>query len=160
MRKLTVIVLILTSMLIVGGCGKFENIVILGIKDVKFRGTKNGRILLNITLDIENPNNKKITISKIYFKAWMNNRELGKLRNPKKIALKANTREEHIVPVEIVLRTEGDIYKLTNIKEDLINQLTVEGFIKGRVMSISKKIKIEKIRRLYKMDRNRNRLFN
>lgn len=131
-------------MLLLGGCGRFEKITIHGMKGVKFRGMKDGRILLNLNLEIENPNSKKITISKIYFKAWMNNRELGVLNSTKSTVLKAKSREEFQIPVEIVLRTTADVFKLMNIKEDLLNQLTIEGYIKGRTLCISKKIRIEK----------------
>lgn len=131
-------------MILLGGCGKFEKISIHGMKGVKFRGMKDGKILLNLNLEVENPNNKKITISKIYFKAWMNNRELGVLNSTKSIVLKAKSREEFQIPVEIVLRTAADVFKLMTIKEDLLNQLTVEGFIKGRIFCISKKLRIEK----------------
>jgi LEA14-like dessication related protein len=144
MRKLTILMLILTTMLLLGGCGRFEKISIHGMKGVKFRGMKDGKILLNLNLEVENPNNKKITISKIYLKAWMNNRELGVLNSTKSIVLKAKSREEFQIPVEIVLRTAADVFKLMNIKEDLLNQLTIEGFIKGRIFCISKKLKIEK----------------
>lgn len=144
MRRLTALMLILSTMLLLGGCGKFEKITIHGMKGVKFRGMKDGRILLNLNLEIENPNSKKITISKIYFKAWMNNRELGVLNSTKSTVLKAKSREEFQIPVEIVLRTAADVFKLMNIKEDLLNQLTIEGYIKGRTLCISKKIRIEK----------------
>ncbi|NVO10411.1 MAG: hypothetical protein HXX16_10660 [Bacteroidales bacterium] len=144
MRRLTALMLILTTMLLLGGCGRFEKISIHGMKGVKFRGMKDGRILLNLNLEVENPNNKKITISKIYLKAWMNNRELGVLNSTKSIVLKAKSREEFQIPVEIVLRTAADVFKLMNIKDDLLNQLTIEGFIKGRIFCISKKLKIEK----------------
>lgn len=144
MRKLTVIVLILASMILLGGCGKFEDIAVYGVKDVKFRGMKDGKILLSLILDVENPNNRKITISKIYFKAWMNNRELGKVKNSEKIVLKPNTREEYPIQIEIVLRTAADVFKLMNVKEDIIEKLTVEGYIKGRTMCFSKKLVIEK----------------
>jgi LEA14-like dessication related protein len=144
MKKSTTWILVVLSILLLSSCGKFEDIAIHGMKDVKFRGMSNGRILLNITLDIENPNNRKITISKIEFKAWLNNRELGKLKNSKKIVLKSKSREEIEIPVEIVLRTAADAFKLMTLKGDILEQLTVEGFIKGRTMCISKKIKIEK----------------
>jgi LEA14-like dessication related protein len=137
-------ILLVISMLLLSSCGKFEDIKIHGLKDFKLRGMKNGRILINLTLDIENPNNRKITISNIHFKAWLNNRELGTLKNSKKIVLLPNTREEHEVPVEIVLRTVADAFKLMTLKGDILNQLTIEGYIKGRTMCISKKIKIEK----------------
>lgn len=125
-------------------CGKYEDIAIHGMNGFKLRGIKDGSILINLNIDIENPNNRKITISKIHFKAWLNNRELGTLKNSKKIVLKPNSREEYQVPIEIVLRSSADIFKLMNIKNDILNQLTIEGFIKGRVMCVSKKIRIEK----------------
>jgi len=144
MRKYLGLILFGFSVILLSGCGKFENIAIHGMNNVKFRGIKDGRVLINLTLDIENPNNRKITISKIEFKAWLKNRELGKLRNSEKIVLQPNSRQEFQVPVEIVLRTAADIFKLTNLSRDLLEQLTVEGYIKGRSMCISKKVKIEK----------------
>ncbi len=144
MKKYTFWILAIVSVLLISSCGKFEDITIHGMKGVKLRGIKDGRILISLTLDIQNPNNRKITISKIHLKAWLNNRELGTLKNSSRIVLKPNSREEYQVPIEIVLRTSADIFKLMTLKEDIINQLTIEGFIKGRVMCISKKIKIEK----------------
>lgn len=144
MKKSTIWILAFITILFISGCGKFESIAIHGMKNFKFRGMKDGCILVNVTMDIENPNNRKITISSIHFKAWLKNRELGTLKNSKKIVLKPNSREEIEVPIEIVLRTPADAFKLMTIKEDILNQLTIEGFIKGRSMCISKKIKIEK----------------
>ena len=144
MKKSTIWILVVISMLVLSGCGKFEDITIHGMKGFKLRGIKNDHILINLTLDIENPNNRKITITRIHFKAWLKNRELGTLKNSKKIVLPANSRLELEVPVEIVLRTAADIFKLATIKEDLINQLTIEGYIKERTLCISKKVRIEK----------------
>lgn len=144
MRRLLILLFVGFSMILMSGCGKFENIAIHGMKNVKFRGMSNGKILVNLTLDIENPNNRKITISKIEFKAWLKNRELGKLKNSKKIVLESKSRQEIEVPIEIVLRTAADAFKLMNLKGDILEQLTVEGFIKGRSMCFSKKVRIEK----------------
>lgn len=144
MRRIAILVLVFSSMLVLGGCGKFEDVAIHGMKSFKLRGIKDGRILINLTLNIENPNKRKITISRIYLKAWMNNRELGVLKNSEKIVMKPNSREDYEVPVEIVLRTPADIFKLTNISQDILKELTIEGFIKGKAFCISKKVNIEK----------------
>lgn len=144
MKKHTFWILAIISMLLMSSCGKFEEIAIHGMKNFKFRGMKDGSILVNLTLDIENPNNRKITISKIHLKAWLNNRELGTLKNSHKIVLKPNSREEYQIPIEIALRTSADVFKLMTLKEDILSQLTIEGFIKGRTMGISKKVRIEK----------------
>lgn len=144
MKKGTIWILVVITMLLTSSCGKFEGIAIHGMKDFKFRGMKDGHILINVTFDIENPNNRKITISSIHFKTWLKNRELGTIKNSKKIVLKPNSREEIEVPIEIVLRTAADAFKLMSIKDDVLNQLSIEGFLKGRSMCISKKIRFEK----------------
>lgn len=144
MRKSTILLLVTIIAVLLSSCGKFEKIAIHGMKDFKFRGMKNGKLLINITLDIENPNNRKITISSIHFKTWLKNRELGTIKNGNKIVLAPKSRTQVEVPIEIVLRTAADAFKLMGMKEDLIDQLTIEGYIKGRAMCISKKIVIEK----------------
>jgi hypothetical protein len=42
------------------GCAKFENIDIKGVKDFKFKGMQDDKILLSLTLDVNNPNSKKL----------------------------------------------------------------------------------------------------
>lgn len=144
MRRSTIILLVTVITVLLSSCGKFEKIAIHGMRDFKFRGMKNGKLLINITLDIENPNNRKITISNIHFKTWLKNRELGTIKNSKKIVLAPKSRTQVEVPIEIVLRTAADAFKLMGMKEDLIEQLTIEGYIKGKAMCFSKKIVIEK----------------
>lgn len=144
MRKSTILLLVTIIAVLLSSCGKFEKIAIHGMKDFKFRGMKNGRLLINITLDIENPNNRKITVSSIHFKTWLKNRELGTIKNSEKIVLAPKSRTQVEVPIEIVLRTAADAFKLMGLKEDILNQLIIEGYIKGRAMCFSKKIVVEK----------------
>lgn len=131
-------------MFILGSCGKSDDIAIHGLKGFKIRGVQNGHILINLNLKIENPNKRTITISKIHFKTWLKERELGTLNNSKKVVLKPNSNEVYEIPIEITLRTQADIFKLMNLKSDIFEQLTIEGFIKGRSFCFSKKVRIEK----------------
>jgi LEA14-like dessication related protein len=144
MRKSTILLLVTIIAVLLSSCGKFEKIAIHGMKDFKFRGMKNGKLLISITLDIENPNNRKITISSIHFKTWLKNRELGTIKNSEKIVLAPKSRTQVEVPIEIVLRTAADAFKLMGLKEDILDQLIIEGYIKGRAMCFSKKIVVEK----------------
>jgi LEA14-like dessication related protein len=114
------------------------------MKGMDFRGMKDGTLFLNLNLEIENPNDRQITIKKIHFKAWIKERELGKLINSKKIVLKPHSKEEFQIPIEIKLRAAADIFKLMTIKEKILDDLTIEGYIKGCAFPVSKKIRIEK----------------
>lgn len=58
------------------------------------------------------------------------------------LAPKSRTQVE--VPIEIVLRTAADAFKLMGLKEDILDQLIIEGYIKGKAMCFSKKIVVEK----------------
>lgn len=144
MKNYTIWIFAIISMFILGGCGKSNDIAIHGLKGFKIRGVQNGHILINLNLKIENPNKRTITISKIHFKTWLKDRELGTLNNSKKVVLMPNSNEVYEIPIEITLRTQADIFKLMNLKSDILEQLTIEGFIKGRSFCFSKKVKIEK----------------
>lgn len=143
MRKLTVLLLISASIML-SGCGRFQGVNIHGFKGVKFRGMKDNKLLLNLKLDVENPNKRRLTIKKFEFKAWLNKRELGNMHNTEKIKLEPKSRVEYEVPVEITLRTAADALKLLGSGEKLLDQLIVEGYIKGCSFPVSKKIRIEK----------------
>ncbi len=124
------------------GCGKYNDLNIHGVKDYRFRGMKDGVIFLNLTLEVENPNRKSIVIKDIHFKAWLNNRELGKLRSSHKLKIDGKTRKDYLVPLEIMLRTPADAFKLIGEGKNLINAIEVEGYIKGGKFPVIKKINI------------------
>ncbi|MEJ5317470.1 MAG: LEA type 2 family protein [Tenuifilum sp.] len=124
------------------GCGKYNDLNIHGVKEYRFRGMKDGVIFLNLTLDVENPNRKPIVIKDIHFKAWLNNRELGKLRSSHKLKIEGKSRKDYEVPLEIVLRTPADAFKLIGEGKNLINVIEVEGYIKGGKFPVVKKINI------------------
>lgn len=137
-------VLLLSLFVVIGltGCGKYDDISIYGVKEYKFRGIKDGVIYLNLTLDVENPNRKPLVIKHIEFKAWLNNREFGKLRNSNKIKLEGKTRKDYEVPLEIALRTPADAFKLIGLGKEILSAISVEGYIKGGRFPVSKKINI------------------
>lgn len=138
------LILIIFFSILLSSCGKFEDIRIQGMKGMNFRGMKDGTLFLTLNLEIENPNNRQIIIKKIHFIAWLKDRELGKLVNSERIVLKPKSKEDFEVPIEIRLRTAADVFKLINIKEKILDELTIEGYIKGCSFPVSKKLRIEK----------------
>ncbi|MBN1988304.1 MAG: LEA type 2 family protein [Bacteroidales bacterium] len=145
MKRLVQIVILISFSLLLSGCGKFKEVNILGLKEVKLRGMKNKVILLDLSLEVQNSNKRRIVISDINFHAWLNDKQLGELRSTNKIVLKADTTQIYSIPVEIELRTMADAFKLMGGNTNaLLEQLTVEGYIKGRVFPFTRKIRVEK----------------
>lgn len=144
MNKLRNLVLVVFLGAALVGCSKYEGIDIKGVKDFKFKGMQDGKIFLSLTFDVNNPNSRKIVIKKFEFNAWLNNRELGKLVSTEKISLLPNERNDYVVPVEIILRTPADAFKLMGAGKKLTSMITIEGFVKGGRFPVVKKIKIPK----------------
>lgn len=140
--RFTLLALMLVALL--SGCNKFDEIQIRGINDVQFNGLMDSKLLLTIALDVENPNSTSLKIKAIELTAWLDKREFGTLRTTEKITLKGKSRTECRVPIEIQLRTAADALLLLSNRERLLEQMTVEGYIKGGKFPVIKKIRIEK----------------
>lgn len=142
MKRLSFSLLLIILLFALAGCDKYHDLNIHSVKEYRFRGMKDGIIYLNLTLDVENPNRKSIIIKDIHFKAWLNNREIGKLRSSHKMKIDGKSRKDYEVPLEIVLRTPADAFKLIGEGKNLINVIEVEGYVKGGRFPVVKKINI------------------
>ncbi|HBI81918.1 MAG TPA: hypothetical protein DDY04_08270 [Bacteroidales bacterium] len=142
MKIFPVKLLPIIALLVFTGCTGYNELSIHGIKEYKLRGIKDGVIYLNLNIDIENANRNAIKINHIYFKAWLNNREIGKLASSHKVKIEGKIRKDYEIPIEIVLRTPADAFKLLGEGKNLINSIEVEGYIKGGRFPMVKRISI------------------
>ncbi|HNS31171.1 MAG TPA: hypothetical protein PKN54_03775 [Candidatus Cloacimonas acidaminovorans] len=134
------------AFLLLTGCGKVNDISIKEINEVKLRGLKKNKIMLNLELVIDNPNTRKISITDIEFKVWMNDRELGDFRITEHVKLIPCSRQPYSIPVEIELITMADAFKLATSGsfENFLDRIEVEGYIKGSSFPVRRKITIER----------------
>jgi LEA14-like dessication related protein len=114
------------------------------VNEVKFRGLNKNVVLLSLDVEIDNPNTRKISITQIELKTWLNNREIGNFRIVETIKLIPCSRKAYIVPVEIELLTIADAFRLATSGsiETLLDRMEVEGYIKGKSFPVKKKIEI------------------
>jgi LEA14-like dessication related protein len=133
-------------LIFITGCGRYNDINVKGIKDVKLKGINQKVLMLNFDVEIDNPNTRKISVIEIDFKAWLNGRELGTFRITEPIKLTPCSRQVYSVPAEIELRTIADVFRLatSGSMEGLLDKLEVEGKIKGKSFPVRKTIKIER----------------
>ncbi|MFP4555954.1 MAG: hypothetical protein ACLFNU_03690 [Bacteroidales bacterium] len=137
---------ILVLALLFSSCSRYNYIIVEGIQDVQLRGIKQKVIYLNVDIEIDNPNTRRITVLDINFTAWLNNRELGEFRLAERIKLTPCSKQVYTVPVEIELRTVADAFRLASSGsiERLLKQIEVEGIIKGRSFPVRKRIRIKR----------------
>lgn len=132
-------------LLLFTSCGKVNDIRVSSIGKVQLRGIKKNVVLLNLDVEIDNPNKRRIAITKIEFKAWLKERELGVLKMTETIKLRPKTKQTYTVPVEIELRTLADAFRLaTSGVDDLLDKIEVEGYIKGRSFPVRKKLVVKR----------------
>jgi len=132
-------------LLLFTSCGKVNDIRVSSIWKVQLRGIKKNVVLLNLDVEIDNPNKRRIAITKIEFKAWLKERELGVLKMTETIKLRPKTKQTYTVPVEIELRTLADAFRLaTSGVDDLLDKIEVEGYIKGRSFPVRKKLVVKR----------------
>lgn len=126
-------------------CGKVNDISVSSIGKVQLRGITKNVVLLNLDVEVNNPNKRKVAITKIEFKAWLKERELGVFRMSETIKLQPKSKETYTVPVEIELRTLADAFRLaTGGIDDLLDKIEVEGYIKGRSFPVCKKLVVKR----------------
>jgi LEA14-like dessication related protein len=141
LRTFLFIVVILSAT----GCSKVNDIEVRGVKDVRLKGLKQNVVHLSMNLEVDNPNTRRITITHVNFKSWLNQRELGTLEISQNIVLLPCSRGSYPVDVEIKLRTVADALRLMSGSiEELLNKIEVEGYIKGKTFPFRKTVRIER----------------
>lgn len=132
--------------ILLSSCGRYNDINIKTVNDVKFRGLQQKVVLLSFDVEIDNPNTRKISVTDIEFKAWLNDRELGTFRITETIKLVPCSRQNYIIPAEIELRTIADAFRLATSGsfDTLLERMEIEGVIKGKSFPVRKTIKVDR----------------
>jgi LEA14-like dessication related protein len=144
-RKSYLLALLAVSLLL-SSCGKYNDININSFNGVQFRGLKQNVVLISFDVEIDNPNTRKISVTEIEFKAWLNDRELGILRVKETIKLVPCSKQSYIVPAEIELRTIADAFRIatSGSMESLLDRIEVEGSIKAKSFPVKRTIKVSR----------------
>ncbi len=115
------------------------------IKSIKLLNLDLPEIDLEPTIEIENPNLLPITVSDFDLEIWLNGTYLGVLKAKENIKIKSKYKGTITVPVKAVYK--GNILRsfglILNLFQNDKVQYKIKGFVKGKVLSIGKKIKVD-----------------
>lgn len=125
------------------GCVKLEELKIGEIKNVQMKGLNNNLITLQITVPIENPNPYRLKIKSGDLKVFVNNNEVGKIKQMENLVISAKSSKDYSVKivVEITNLTGGlaSAYQLVqgnNADIRLSGKIKVQSFLYFKTIEI------------------------
>jgi len=139
------IVLFVVLLFITLACSsKYKDVSIEDARVDNFSFQSTSKIILTLGIKVNNPTNKKLTITNGTLDLFQQNRNLATLSvgDPTIIPPKSNEYSQLVLNV-----TVKDLMALIGINpndSNLLNQFDVEGFLKVKAGVASKKIKIER----------------
>ena len=143
MRKLNHIWVLLIVLLSLSSCFKIEDVQIKEIESVKLLEFTTDGLLVESSIQIENPNNYDIKIVDSEFNVNVNNRKIGQSRIGTELTIPANSSDFHTL---ILQSSQSDLSSsaipsliaITASGQDQL-KFKVDGFIVGKLWFISKK---------------------
>jgi len=121
-------------------CDTIEELNLVGQPEVKVRGFDNGTIMLDLLLEINNPNARNFHVKKADFSLFLNGAAVGNSNLDKGIIIKANSSKTYAFPMKVKLRSEE--LSLSSLLGTLFKKqmrLKIEGDIKAGSFFISQK---------------------
>ena len=124
-------------------CDAIEELNLVGQPDVKVRGCDKGEIMLDLLLEINNPNSRSFRVKKADFSIFINDASVGDSHLENSILIKANSSETYAFPMKVKLKAEE--LSLSSLLGTLFKKqmrLKIEGDIKAGSFAISQKFPV------------------
>jgi LEA14-like dessication related protein len=138
------IILLLSVFAVVSSCTKLEKINIKDakIEDVVIKTMAN--IHLNLVLDMENANKKKIIIDDVELDVWMGDTYLGLIESTGKTTLQPQFNGNVAIPLQVSITNLNALTTIGNNFDTVLDKFEVTGFVKVKAGAFTRKLKVTK----------------
>lgn len=127
-------------------CISFSDLEIGEVKSVGVNKVSKSNIEINADIQVKNPNNYKVKIKKIEADVLLNNKKITTLNLNKKVVLRKNSDDVQT----FLIQTE--LSNILSAAPSLLLgggiTLKIQGYIKGKVFFISKKVPVDVERKI------------
>ena len=146
-ESLKVFSLLMFFTLLTASCTIVKPVKVGAVKTLKVNEFSFKKINLEVLLPIKNPNWVNFKITDIDLDVSLNNIKLGKINNGKEFNIKANSDEVHNFEIDVKLSNllVGAFSLINSLQKNEI-ELNVVGYIKGKSLIFTKKVKINQTR--------------
>ncbi len=128
-------------------CGKISDIEIGNIESVKLNKGNSSTLNIEARIPVNNPSSHRIKVQAIELKTFINDRYLGKLTCHDKIIIKPKSNKIYTLNFDVKI---SNIFTATLL---LMNphqhiKLGLQGTVKAQTCLVTKKIKIDEVRKV------------
>ena len=128
-------------------CGRFSEIIVGDISSVTFNGFEENALVVTLTVPVDNPTTRKITITDFDTKLFMNDQYLGIVTSKEPVIIKPRTNEIHNVTLDVHLANFfGMALNLMNLQKGQKVLFRLEGRVSARSLLMKRKIPINESR--------------
>lgn len=137
-------VVVVLSIILTSCAPYYNDISVKNVNGFRLKGIKSKVVDFSFNVEIDNPNTRKISVTSIEFKTWLNNREFGDFALVESVKLIPCSRETYTVHATVKLNSMADVLRLGSMAglETLADKMEVEGMVKGKSFPVRKTIKI------------------
>jgi LEA14-like dessication related protein len=126
-------------------CFSVQEVTVSNIQNVKVQSFDNKGATLLIGVTIKNPNPVKLKVTSGEMSVKLGKTDIGKAKLNNKIAIPAKSEQMHEFEVKTDLSTLGlaAIPMIADLLRSKKSTITMDGYIKGRALFISRKVDIK-----------------
>ncbi len=137
------ILLFLSILVIISSCSlKLEDVDFNGVDSFKIEKIENKLLNLRLGVSIDNPSSFSIKVKSFETDLFLDDRLVGHAKLNEKVKVDRKKEDVYSVPIQLQLEDGAYLVLLKTALKDKVN-LHLVGFVKGSIMGISKRIKID-----------------
>jgi LEA14-like dessication related protein len=127
-------------------CSGFQELSVSDIKSLNVKNIDSKTATFQVGVTIKNPNAFRIKVTAGELNVKLSNRDIGKAVLKNKIVIPAKSEETHNFEISTNLSTLGlaAIPMISELLRSKKTSVTLDGYIKGRVLFINRKINIKR----------------
>ncbi len=141
----------LCVLFVISSCLSYTDVEIVEFTDIKLKELSSKGMVIDIDLQVRNPNNYKISVVKTDINVSLNNRDMGKAEIQGNLVLPKNSDEIHRITAKLNGKQIGGAMSLL-LSTALGNPMTIgiKGSITAKAKLLRKKIDVEFTERISK----------
>ncbi len=145
MKKYLAVILLLLPLLL-SSCLSYEDIKLVGVKDVTYQEFKNNILRVAITATVNNPNRFDVKIKNANMDLRLNDRIIGTVTQVEQVELKGKSQQDYKIQVAIEMKDMmANLVALYRVLMNESSKLNLSGSLQVKSFMYSKTVHVDRL---------------